>query len=80
MWSWSFPAGVVQSMPSPKLTNAIPSALELFDQRHRMAEVLSESVQPPADDDIDALPLGVANQASNAAVPRNRRGYGGPAL
>ena len=48
MWSWSFPAGVVQSMPSPKLTTAMPRPFRSSIQDHQLAEVSTEPGQPPA--------------------------------
>jgi hypothetical protein len=60
MCSWSFPAGVVQSIPSPSERN--PEPLEIIEQRHEMAEIAPESIQTPAHDDIYPSPLGILDQ------------------
>ena len=59
IWSCSFPAGVVQSIPSPSETNTTPRCCKSssFVTRWR-----SEPIQPPADQHIEATALGVTDQ------------------
>ena len=62
MWSWSLPAGVVQSMPSPKLTNATPTCLQVFEHRHEVPQVASEPVQTPAHQHVESSALGILQE------------------
>jgi len=62
MWSCNFPAGVVQSMPSPRLTKAMPRSFQVLDESDQVTEVPSESIQPPTHHDIEPLPLGLCDE------------------
>jgi hypothetical protein len=53
MCIWSFPAGVVASMPSLSDTNAMTSAWS-SPSSHQVLQVPAESIEPPAHHDIEA--------------------------
>ena len=56
------PAGVVQSMPSPKTDERHADVLQVFEHRHEMPQVASEPVQPPAHQHVESSALGVLQQ------------------
>jgi hypothetical protein len=58
----SLPAGVVESMPSAKLTNATPSGLQVLEQRDQVPQIASEAIQPPADHDVEPAASGVLRE------------------
>ena len=62
MCIWSLPAGVVASMPSPRLTNADAERLQLVEQRDQVLEVAPEPIESPAHQHVEPAPLGIGQE------------------
>ncbi len=69
MCNCSLPAGVVQSIPSPRLTNATPTACKSSGNVTRWRRLRPEPVQTPTDQHVKAPTLGIADQRIEDRAP-----------
>jgi hypothetical protein len=54
MCSWSFPAGVVASMPLCKADERDSKRVQIIEKQDQVTEIPSETIEPPDEDSIEA--------------------------